>query len=722
MTKLLKWILAGVGIVVVLIVIAGVVLPMVIDPNDYKDEISTAVFEKTGRELTIGGEIKWTVFPSVGLGLSDVKLSNRSGFGDQPMFDIGDAGISVKLMPLFSRKLEVGEVNLSNVSINLHRKANGQTNWEDLSSAPSDTETTSPGSTELGSFVVSGIEIINANVTLVDVDQTTELKEFGLQASNIELGRPFDLKGGFSMNLPEQQLSGDVKFGGLVQSEANGSRYGVEQLELSFKGNKGPGGKAMSLDLTVTANADIDLANDKATLSDFVLQLHDLMVAGDLNVTSVMNDPEFAGQLKVNEFSPKSFMKALGLEVPQTSNSDALTRLQADMSFAGSANNANMRDLTVKFDESTFKGKLKADNLSSPRLAFDFQIDHLNVDDYLPEAGGHADSGPTGDTAETDLTVETFRGFTGGGDFRIGELVVAGLKATQVNLTMSSNGKGLRFFPVNAQFYGGQHKGEIRIDASGSQPMLIADQDMTGVQAEGLLNDLTGSARLLGTGDFFLKVRTDLTNSRTILQSLNGDIGMNVVDGAIVGIDVTKTLGMVNSLLGKQKETEGKGGQDQKTEFAELGMTGVFDQGIMTSNDLKMLSPLLSVTGEGSFNLVEESIDYLLNPVLTGETGVESLDGLSGTTIPIRLTGNLYEPDFKVDIAAALIASQKDLIDQKANEILGGLLGGKDSSKSGTEEGETTEKEDTASSLLKGLLGGKKDKKTKENGGDGGSL
>jgi len=63
---------------------------------------------------------------------------------------------------------------------------------------------------------------------------------------------------------------------------------------------------------------------------------------------------------------------------------------------------------------------------------------------------------------------------------------------------------------------------------------------------------------------------------------------MSVVDGAIVGIDVTKILGTVNSLLGKQKESEGKGGQDQKTEFAELSMTGVFDQGIMTSNDLMM--------------------------------------------------------------------------------------------------------------------------------------
>jgi len=721
MTKLLKWILTGVGVVIVLVVIAGVILPMVIDPNNYKEDISTAVFKETGRELTIGGEIKWTVFPSIGLELSDVRLGNRSDFGDQPMLDVGDVGVSVKLMPLFSRKLEVGEVSLSDVSINLQRKADGQTNWGDLSGPQSETKTSSPGSMDLGSFVVSGVEINNANVTLEDVDQTTELKEFGLQASNIELGKPFDLTGGFSMNLPEQQLAGDVKFGGVVQSAANGTRYGVEQLELSFKGSRGPAGEAVSLDLTITANADIDLANDKATLSDFVLQLHDLVVTGALDVTSIMNDMEFVGQLKVNEFSPKSFMKALGLEEPQTSNANALTRLQADMSFAGSGDHANMRDLTVRFDESTFKGNLKVDKFSNPRLAFDFQIDSLNVDDYLPESGAETGAGTGEDTAETDLTVDTFRGFTGGGDFRIGELVVAGMKANQVSLTMSSDGNVIRFYPVNAQFYGGKHEGEIRIDASGSRPMLIADEGMTGVQANALLQDLTGTASLEGTGDFFLKVRTDLSNSRTVLQSLNGNVGMSVVDGAIVGIDVTKTLGTVNSLLGNQKEAEGTGGQDQKTEFAELGMTGSINQGIMTSDDLVMLSPLMSMTGEGSFNLVEESIDYLLNPVLTGETGVESLDALSGTTIPIRLTGNLYEPDFKVDVAAALMNSQKDLIDQKANELLGGLLGGGESTEADAEEGEVTKKEDTASSLLNGLLGGKKDKKKKKNKEDGGN-
>ena len=716
MKKFLKWILAIVGVVVVLLVVATVVLPMVVDPNDYKDEISAAVSEKTGRELTIGGEIKWSVFPSIGLELSDVSLGNPDGFGEQPMLDIGEAGISVKFMPLLKRQVEVGEVSLNDVSINLKRKADGENNWADLSGAGTSGETTPSAGRGMDSFVVSGIEISNAKVTLDDVDQTTELKEFNLKASNIKLGRPFNLKGGFSMNLPEQQLAGDVKFAGLVQSAADGKRFGVNGLELSFKGNQGAGGEAVALDVNIGANADIDLSKNQAVLSDFVLGLYDLSVSGDLTVSSLSSAPKFAGQLKVAEFNPKSFMQDLGLEVPSTMNADALTRLQADMRFAGSADSADMQDLTVMFDESTFKGKLKVVNFDYPKLAFDFQVDRLNLDDYTPE--GEPAGGAASGAEESDLSVDLFRGFTGGGDFRIAHLIVAGLTATDVSMKMSSDGKSVRFSPVNASFYGGEHEGDIKIDASGTRPLLTANHGLTGVQTKGLLNDLMGSARLEGTGDFFLQISTDLSNSNTVLQALSGDIGMSVLDGAIVGIDIADTIGAVKAVLGKQDELVSESDQQQKTEFAELTMSGVIDHGILSSDDLLMQSPLIRATGEGTINYVAESIDYTLKPVLLGDLG-QSLGELSGKPIPVRLSGNLYEPDIRVDLVAALAASQKEKITRKADEYIGNLLGGKEETGNDDKEGDSEEISDAASSLLKGLLGGKKksDKKKDDDGG-----
>lgn len=719
MKKFLKLIFGFIGVVIVLIVVATVVLPMVIDPNDYKDEISAAVAEKTGRDLSIGGEIKWTVFPTIGLELSDVTLGNPEGFGDQPMLDIGEAGISVKLMPLLKRKVEVGEVSMNDVSIYLSRKADGETNWQDLGGTGSDDPSSADSGRGVSSFTVSGIEISNAKVTLDDVDQTTQLEQFDLKASNIKLGQPFNLQGSFTMNLPQDELAGDVKFGGLVQSAADGKRFGVSGLKISFKGKQGPAGDSVDLDASVTANADIDLTKDQAILSDFALNLYDLAVTGELVVSSLSAARSFTGQLNVAEFSPKALMQDLGMEPPSTQNDKAMTSLQADMKFTGSDDSADMQNLTVRFDQSTFNGKLKLVNFDFPKLAFDFKVDRLNLDDYSPVEEATSQSSTGSGTEEGDLSVDMFRGFTGGGSFSISELIVAGLTATDVSLKMSSDGKSVRFSPVDAKFYGGKHEGDITIDASGARPLMTANHGISGVQAESFLNDLTGTARLEGTGDFFLQIQTDLSNSRSVVESLSGDIGMSVLNGAFVGIDVTKTIGAVKAALGKQSEIVSESDQGQKTEFAELTMSGVFDRGILNSDDLLMQSPLLRATGKGSFNFVAETIDYVLKPVLIGEAA-ENLGDLKGIAIPVKMSGNLYEPAIKVDVVSALAASQKEKVTKKADEYIGKLLGGEEDSEGADEEDGSSEKSDPASSLLKGLLGGKK-KSDKDKDGDGGT-
>jgi len=708
MNKFLKWILAGLGIIVVLLVIAAVVLPLVIDPNDYKEEIRTAVKENTGRELSIAGDIEWTVFPSIGLGLSDLELGNRKGFGDQPMLQIGEAGLSVKLRPLFSRKVEIGQVSLSDVSAYLQRKANGQTNWDDLGGESSADTTSSSSGEELAAITVEGIDISNANVTWDDEGQITELKDFNLKASGIELGRPFTLEGGFSVAISESQLLGEAKFEGLVSSRADGSRYGIEGLEFTFKGTQGPADESMSLDMAVNANAEVNLDQDQASLSDFIFQFHDLKIEGALDVTSLSGNPELAGQLSVPEFNPRSFLEALGAEAPQTSDPAALTSLQAQMLFAGSSSRADMKNLDVKFDKSTFKGNLKIDNFDAPKLGFNLQIDSLNLDEYLPPTATEGSSESSPAQAETDLTVDTFRGFTGGGDFRIGALTLAGITATEVSLKMTSNGNGVRLFPIKARFYEGQYRGDVRINAGGKRPILTADEKITGFRAEAVLAALTGSSRLEGAGDFNLKIRTDLTNSQTTLQDLSGGFALNFLDGAIVGIDVAETIRKAKSALGKSDGSAANTDRDPKTDFTELSMTGNIQQGVITSDDLMMRSPLMRVTGKGTINLVEESIDYRVKPVLTSNLdGQDSqeLGELKGVPIPVRLSGNLFEPDISVDIIAAITGSQKEA-------LMGKLLGS--DSDAGT-DGETAEDADPAGALIDSVFGKKKEKKKNKN-------
>ena len=138
MGKLLKFILWLVAALVLLVVIAAVVLPMVVDPNDYKDEIAAAVAEQTGRTLTIEGDIGLSVFPWLGLDIGPTQLSNAAGFAEASMARMQAVQVRVKLLPLLRKQLEVDKVLLAGLQLNLAKDKQGRSNWDDLSAAPKD--------------------------------------------------------------------------------------------------------------------------------------------------------------------------------------------------------------------------------------------------------------------------------------------------------------------------------------------------------------------------------------------------------------------------------------------------------------------------------------------------------------------------------------------------------------------------------------------------------
>ena len=89
MGKLLRVIVFVLGGLLLLVVAAAIILPLVVDPNDFKDEISQAVESKTGRVLAIEGDIGLSVFPWLGLEIGPTSLSNAPGFSAAPFAGYG---------------------------------------------------------------------------------------------------------------------------------------------------------------------------------------------------------------------------------------------------------------------------------------------------------------------------------------------------------------------------------------------------------------------------------------------------------------------------------------------------------------------------------------------------------------------------------------------------------------------------------------------------------
>jgi AsmA protein len=128
MKKLLK-ILAGViAVVVVLVVVATVALSTLVDPQEIKDQLSERVKAQTGRQLTIPGEVELSVFPWLGATIGAVKLGNAAGFSSPVFASSSKIDVRVKLMPLFSRRVEMDTVTVHGLALHLERNGKGANN------------------------------------------------------------------------------------------------------------------------------------------------------------------------------------------------------------------------------------------------------------------------------------------------------------------------------------------------------------------------------------------------------------------------------------------------------------------------------------------------------------------------------------------------------------------------------------------------------------------
>jgi len=128
MFKFLKFLFGFVAVVLM----ALLVIPFFVNVNDYKPEIKQAVYDATGRNLEIGN-IKLSLFPWVGITLTDIQFENALGFKHENMLEVGTVDVQVALMPLFDQQIEVRRFELNAPKIWLTQHEDGRNNWSDLS-------------------------------------------------------------------------------------------------------------------------------------------------------------------------------------------------------------------------------------------------------------------------------------------------------------------------------------------------------------------------------------------------------------------------------------------------------------------------------------------------------------------------------------------------------------------------------------------------------------
>ena len=708
--KFLKWLL---GAVVVLVLIVGVgvaALVYLVDWNDFKDTIQNQVKKQTGRDLQIAGDLSPSVFPWAGISIGEIALANAEGYGDQPFASIGSADVKVKLLPLIRREINVRTVELKGLQLDLQRAADGTTNWEDLLKSTTTTttiEAEGDGDVEvttevegsgptIAALAVGGIEVLDANVSWNDAMTGTDaaLTSFNLRTGAIELEQPFDLDVDFSVVSNSMDLAADIKGAGELMIDLDGQTYSIKgfSLNTNAKGGALPNGE---LQATLGADVEARLADQQVDVSALSLAAMGIELSGTVNVTNLDTEPTVAGQLASNEFNPKDLFAKLGIEAPVTADESVLSKASLKLALAATPASAALNDLTITLDDTNFTGKASLPSLSGaiPPVRFDFTVDAIDLDRYLPPASDAPAEGdaPSGDETQApasdpdapiELPTMMMRQLDIDGTFRVGNVKISNLTTTDIVVPVKASGGKLALQDIQASLYQGKFDGTASVDVSGDTPGFGVKMALAGIQAEPLIADLMQKdAFLSGGGEVAANITTRGNTVNLIKSGLNGTFNTAFTDGSINGINLGYQIRRAKAALTAQSIPEEEKGA-VKTDFSSLAVSGLFTNGVMTSDDLDMRSPLLRLSGAGKVDLPGENVDYTLTTLITGTAqgqGGAELESLKGVKLDVPVRGTFDE--LAANFAGVILAGMKDnitgnlknqakaLADQKADEL-----------------------------------------------------
>lgn len=205
MSRLLK-LLVGVVLTGVFLI---VVVPFLINWNNYKPEIQQAVLDKTGRQLTIEGDINIRLLPTPQASIEKVHLSNLAGAKSKDFISVEEVQVQLALLPLLSKQVKVTALTIEQPSIWLETMADGRASWQlkpqekiETTVQTEKTTDTAAVSTPAVDLSLDAVQVNDATIIYQDYKsakpmQFSDLSAF-IQAPSLQ--GPFNLKGEVKAN------------------------------------------------------------------------------------------------------------------------------------------------------------------------------------------------------------------------------------------------------------------------------------------------------------------------------------------------------------------------------------------------------------------------------------------------------------------------------------------------------------------------------------------
>lgn len=674
MKRVIKWGFIVAGALIVLIVLALLIVPLFVDVEQYKPHIEKQVSEATGRPFTLGGDLGLSLFPWAGFSLSDLHLGNPPGFEEKDFVSVKSFEVRVKLLPLLSKDIQVKRFSLEKPRIVLERRKDGQGSWEGIGKPSEEVPPEQPEEKRkapekepatglpIKSLAVAEFAITDGSLLWLDhvKGERKEISDMTLRLQDVSLDRPISLALSVLLDGKPLSVEGDI---GPV--------------------GKDPGKGTVPLNLAVNA-----------------LQQLQMRIAGE--VVNPVERPKFDFAVEVSPFSPRKLVAGLGEAFPvETADPKALDRVALKARLKGDPESISVSDGTLDLDESKLAFSVKAKDFSRPDVAFDLDLDEIDLDRYLPPSSEEKPAEeekaevPSTEPKKTDYT--PLRKLVLNGAIRVGKLKASGARIEDVHMKVSGKNGLFHLDPITLKLYEGDVSSKGRLDVRQDIPQSTIDLNAQGIQVGPLLNDVLQKDFLEGTVKANVALSMAGDEPERIKNTLTGNGDFLFKDGAIVGINLAGMVQNVKATFGLAEKEEKK----PRTDFSELHAPFTVTNGVVNTPKTSLVSPLLRILAAGNANLVNETLDFRVEPKFVGTlTGQGDTVQRSGVTVSVLVTGTFSAPKFRPDLKGMLQKEFEEGLPEPSE--LKKLLPGQ-----GAKEGEAESVEEKAKGLLKGLPFGK---------------
>ena len=658
--------------------------------NFVRDRAIAAVKERTGRDLVIKGPASLTIFPSLGVSLADVSLSGAPGVeGAKPLVAMKALELSVAFWPLIRREVRVNALVLREPVFHLEVDGSGRRSWD---FAAADAR-------------AARIRLAQAGVPASDAPPGLPAAESRsrLRLSNLTLDDVRIDNGALSYR--------DRRTGSASDFSAINVRLALAALAepLDAEGSLAWKGKTVSFNGALTSLADVLESRPAKLRLSLGADVLDATFEGFANLQDGFGAE---GILSARSSSARALAGWFGSDLPP---SDGFGSLTAKGLWRGTPEQFTFTTAEIVLDRTTALGEISLDargarplvnaNLKLTELDLNTYASHGNASRAAPPAegsGGKAQSiedlleqappppGPRvhGFAKRDGWSDEPFDlaplgALDANARLSIGKLTVGTIRLGQSDLTVALKNRIMTTTLDQVRLYEGTGKGTITLDGTvETNANLGADLALDGIAALPLLKDAADLDRLTGKGRLTLALAGRGASERQIVETLNGKVEFAFTDGAIIGVNIPE---MARN-LGKGNLAGLDTAPTDKTDFSEMTSSWSISSGIAENQDLKLVSPLLRLSGSGRVALPAREVDYMLRPKLVASlAGQGGAQDLAGVEVPVRVHGPWDDPKYTPDIAGALknpktVDAIKEIGKQfkgkKADEIVNDLLGG----------------------------------------------